>query len=69
MNEDLKVGKKITVRYSSHSRTPQWLDGYDGEIVKLNSKSVTIKVDEYPKELHRVSYKDIRKRGTDNAEQ
>lgn len=59
--ENFKIGDKIAVRKSTYSRTPQWMDSYRGVIVKLNKKSVTVRLDEYPNETHRVSYIDLKK--------
>lgn len=59
--KNLKIGDKIIVRYSSYGKTPQWMDGYKGVIVKLNRQSVTVQLDEYPNEIHRVSYRDLQK--------
>lgn len=53
----LNIGDRIIVRTSMYSKTPKWMDGYRDMIIKLNKKSVTVQLDEYPKETHR----DLRK--------
>lgn len=44
--------------YVSHV-TPLWSDGYNCVVVRNNKNSVTIRIDGYEDELHRVDTKDL----------
>ncbi len=60
MNE-LKVGDRIVVKTDWMTiRTPKWMNGYHGVIKKLNSKTITVVLDAYPEENHRIDYGDCR---------
>lgn len=53
------VGARICVNIKGlRNRTPVWTQGYKGTIVKLNPKTVGVKLDAYPNEIQKIDYGD-----------
>jgi len=56
---ELKVGDRIRVKTNWMTiRTPKWMNNYVGTVKKLNSKTITVVLDAYPDETHRIDYGD-----------
>lgn len=60
MNEP-KVGDRIQIHnyhkyWSFHPHTPLWMGGSYATIIRLNKQTVTIVLDAYPEEQHRIDY-------------
>lgn len=59
INREPKVGDRICVKLQGlRFRTPVWCIGSKGTIVKLNPKTVAVRFDAYPEEVHRIDYGD-----------
>ncbi len=56
-----KVGDRIRVHparkyWVYHPHTPLWMENSYGTIIKLNRQTVTVVLDIYPEEKHRIDY-------------
>ena len=60
---ELKVGQKIKMKSEREImwffRTRRWMANFEGTIVNLNRKTVTVVFDAYPEEKHYVDYGDF----------
>ena len=54
-----KVGDRIRIHIDGYrQRTPLWAEGHCGTVVKLNPKTVGVKLDAYPYEIQKIDYGD-----------
>lgn len=57
-----KVGERVKIvdnRLLTTHITPRWAYQYKGEVIRLNDKSITVKLDDYDGMRIRVDYEDV----------
>lgn len=54
-----KIGDRVRIHLQGFRvRTPVWAEGYCGTVVKLNPKTIGVKLDAYPHEIQKIDYGD-----------